>query len=133
LDDAVTRALVGNHAFSLQVFGGLAAVLGLAIAARPRVQRRRLAPALAGVLASYYTATYFLIQHYQNIPEANVVGPVRGVLLTLCVVVMAVHTESMARALGRLLPRAKSLRAVALPAVSYPLHRKFRTGMTLAM
>lgn len=133
LDNAVTRAVAGNHAFSLQVFGSLLAVLGLGLALRAVVPRRRLAPALAGLLASYYTYTYFAIQEYSNVPEANVVGPLRGVLLTLCVVVLVVHWRAMAAWLGRAMARTKRLRAVALPAMSYPLHRKFRTGMTLAM
>ncbi|MHB1261701.1 MAG: ABC transporter permease [Thermoplasmatota archaeon] len=133
LDNAITRAVAGNYAFSLQVFGSLVAVLGLAFALRADVPRRRLAPALAGLLATYYTYTYFAIQEYSNISEANVVGPVRGVLLTLCVVVLAVHWKAAAALLGRAMARSKRLRAVALPAMSYPLHRKFRTGMTLAM
>lgn len=133
LDNAVTRAVAGNHAFSLQVFGSLAMVSGLGLALRADVPRRRLAPALAGLLAAYYTYTYFAIQEYANIPEANVVGPVRGVLLTLCVVVLAVHWKAAAALLGRAMARSRRLRAVALPAMSYPLHRKFRTGMTLAM
>ncbi|MEA3135938.1 MAG: putative transport system permease protein, partial [Thermoplasmata archaeon] len=133
LDDAVTRAVAGNYAFSLQVFGSLLAVLGLGLGLRADVPRRRLAPSLAGLLAAYYTYSYFAIQEYTNIPEANVVGPLRGVLLTLCVVVLVVHWNALAATLGRLMARTKRLRAVALPAMSYPLHRKFRTGMTLAM
>lgn len=133
LDGAATHALVGNHAFSLIVFGGLAVALGLLLALRPVLRRRRLLPLVAGLLASYYTLTYFLITRYPNIAEANVVGPIRGVLLTLCVVVLVIHADRPMRAFARLLARARSLRAVALPAMSYPLHRKFRTGMTLAM
>jgi putative ABC transport system permease protein len=133
LGNEVTRAIAGDYAFSLEVFGGLLAAVGLALLLRPFLPRRRLMPALAAVLGAYYTATYFIIRRYANPPEANVVGPVRGVLLTLCVVVLAVHWESAARLLGRTLARARRLRAIAIPAVSYPLHRKFRTGMTLAM
>jgi len=133
LGNAVTRAVAGNYAFSLEVFGALAAALGLGMLLRPYLPRRRLAPAIASLLGAYYTASYFTIRHYTNPTEANVVGPIRGVLLTLCVVVLAVHWESASRALGRALARAKRLRAIAIPAVSYPLHRKFRTGMTLAM
>lgn len=133
LDDAVSHAVTGDYAFSFVVFGSLAAVLGLGIALRPRVQRRRLAPALAGLLGAFYTVSYFVISEYTNLEEANVVGPIRGVLLTLCVVVLAVHWEAGARVLGRALAKTRSLRAVAMPAMSYPLHRKFRTGMTLAM
>ncbi|HUR25706.1 MAG TPA: FtsX-like permease family protein [Candidatus Thermoplasmatota archaeon] len=133
LGNAVTRAVAGDHAFSLQVFGSLLAVIGLGLALRADVPRRRLAPSLAGLLAIYYTYTYFAIQEYSNPSEANVVGPVRGVLLTLCVVVLVVHWNAMAAWLGRTMARTRRLRAVALPAMSYPLHRKFRTGMTLAM
>ncbi|HLF15950.1 MAG TPA: FtsX-like permease family protein, partial [Candidatus Thermoplasmatota archaeon] len=84
-------------------------------------------------LALYYASTYFLITKYENIPEANVVGPVRGVLFTLCVVVLVAHADRLARLLGRALSRLRRLRAIAVPAMSYPLHKKFRTGMTLAM
>ncbi|MEK6976316.1 MAG: FtsX-like permease family protein [Candidatus Thermoplasmatota archaeon] len=132
-DGALSEALVGNHAFSLIVFGALAADVGLLVALRAVVPRRRLLPALAGLLAAFYTGTYFLITDYQNIAEANVVGPIRGVILTLCVVVMVIHADRPMRAFARLLSRSKRMRAVALPAMSYPLHRKFRTGMTLAM
>jgi putative ABC transport system permease protein len=133
LDNSVSRALVGNHAFSLIVFGSLGMAVGLLLALRPVVQRRRLVPSLAAALAAFYTFTYFFISEYRNIPEANLVGPIRGVLLTLCVVILAVHWEAGARILGRLLAKTRRMRAVALPAMSYPLHRKFRTGMTLAM
>lgn len=133
LDNAVTRAVAGNHAFSLIVFGGLAIALGTLLALRAVVPRRVLLPSVAGALAAFYTASYFLITKYDNISEANVVGPIRGVLLTLCVVVVAIHADRPMRAFARLLARGKRLRAVALPAMSYPLHRKFRTGMTLAM
>lgn len=133
LDNAVTRALVGNHAFSLLVFGALAVAIGALVALRAVVARRRLLPLVAGSLAAFYTGTYFLITKYANIGEANIVGPIRGVLLTLCVVVLVIHADRPMRAFARMLARAKRLRAVALPAMSYPLHRKFRTGMTLAM
>jgi putative ABC transport system permease protein len=132
-DDAVTRAAFGDHSFSLLVFGGLALAVGAGLALKALVPRRRLLPLAAGALAAYYTASYFLIEQYTNVPEANVVGPVRGVLLTLCVVVLVVHWPAAARFVGRTLARTRRLRAVAIPAVSYPLHRKFRTGMTLAM
>ncbi len=130
---APTEAITAGYGFSFQVFGALLAVLGIGFLLRPWVVRRRLAPSLAGLLASYYTLTYFLITKYENISEANVVGPIRGVLLTLCVVVLVTHFDRATRLLGRLLAKTTSLRAVAMPAVSYPLHKKFRTGMTLAM
>lgn len=133
LDNVVTRALVGNHAFSLIVFGALTVAIGVLVALRPLVPRRILMPCVAGALSAFYTLTYFLITEYKNISEANIVGPIRGVLLTLGVVVVVIHADRPMRAFARLLARSKRLRAVALPAMSYPLHRKFRTGMTLAM
>lgn len=133
LDNAVTRAVFGNHSFSLLVFGALAVAVGIGLALKAMVQRRRLLPAVAGALAAYYTASYFLITEYPNRAEVNVVGPIRGVILTLCVVILVVHWEGFARSVGRAMAKARRLRAVAIPAMSYPLHRKFRTGMTLAM
>jgi putative ABC transport system permease protein len=126
-------ALAADYRFTLVVAGPLLITLALGIALRPLLPRRRLFPALAALLALYYTLTYFLITQYDNRQEANVLGPIRGVLLTLCVVVLVVHFERGTRALAALLARVPRLRPLAIPAVSYPLHRKFRTGMTLAM
>ncbi|MES2153598.1 MAG: FtsX-like permease family protein [bacterium] len=129
----LTDAVVPQYRFSLEVGGPFIAALGLLLFLAPRWPRRRSAPLLAATLGTYYAATYFAIGRYHNPTEANLVGPIRGVLLTLCVVVLVVHWDAGTRALGRVLARLRPLRAVALPAVSYPIHRKFRTGMTLAM
>jgi putative ABC transport system permease protein len=125
--------VVPGYRFTLQVFGPLTLVVGLGLALRPFARRTVLLPGLAALLAGYYTASYFLIGRYENPPEAQVVGPLRGVILTLCVVLLVVHFEALPRSLARLLERIRGLRAIAIPAMSYPLHRKFRTGMTLAM
>ncbi len=119
--------------FSLIVFAPLLMALGLRMALATRLRRRVLDPALAGLLAVYYVATIFLIGTFDNVREANVVGPIRGVLLTLAVVVVLSHWEAGPRWMGRVLQRARGLRAVALPSVAYPQHKRFRTGMTLAM
>jgi putative ABC transport system permease protein len=119
--------------FTMQIFGALIVVLGLGMALRRRIGRKRLYPRLAGILTAYYAFTYFLISEFDDLNEANLVGPMRGVILTLSVVVIVIHWEALPRMLGRLLAKAKRLRAVALPAVSYPQHKRFRTGMTLAM
>lgn len=125
--------LVADFRFTLEVLGPTLAGVGAGLALRPRLPRRRLLPLVALALALYYIATYFAIGKYENREETNIVGPVRGVLLTMCVVVLVVHWERATRALGRALGRLPRLRAVAVPAMSYPLHKKFRTGMTLAM
>ncbi|MGB1697960.1 MAG: ABC transporter permease, partial [Thermoplasmatota archaeon] len=122
-----------DYKFSMQVFGAVGIVLGLALALRRYVTKKRLYPLLSAALFAYYTVTYFIIGDYDNIQEANIVGPIRGVILTLAVVVILSYFEWGPRALGGLLARLKSMRAVALPAVSYPQHKRFRTGMTLAM
>ncbi|HEX2065788.1 MAG TPA: FtsX-like permease family protein, partial [Candidatus Thermoplasmatota archaeon] len=126
-------APAADHRFTLLVLGPLLLTLGLGVALRPVLPRRRLYPGLAALLALHYTATYFLITQYDNREEANLLGPIRGVLLTLCVVVLVVHFERGTRAVASLLARVPRLRPLATPAASYPLHRKFRTGMTLAM
>ncbi len=133
IPNPVTAAFFADYRFTLRVFGPLVAVLGLGLALRPLAKRTTLLPSLAGLLAAYYTASYFLIGRYENPTETQIVGPLRGVLLTLCVVVLLVHFEALPRSIARLLERIKGLRAIAIPAMSYPLHRKFRTGMTLAM
>ncbi len=133
LANPLTDGVIPQYHFTLEVIGPFLCALGLFVLLRPTQPRRRLAPILAALLGTYYTVTYFAIGRYHNPTEANLVGPIRGVLLTLCVVVLVVHFERATRGLGRLMARVRPLRAVALPAVSYPLHKKFRTGMTLAM
>jgi len=119
--------------FSLQVFGPLVLVLGLGAALRRYLPRRRIDPFLAALLGAYYAATFFLITEFEDLEEANLVGPIRGVLMTLCIVVLVTYWEWGPRTAGRALARMKRLRAVAKPAMNYPQHKKFRTGMTLAM
>jgi putative ABC transport system permease protein len=133
LPNPVVRALLPEYALSLQMAGPLVLALGLGVALRPFVRRHLLVPLLAGALGLYYTATYFLITRYDNATEANLVGPLRGLVLTLCVVVLVVHWERAIRWLAAGVARLPGMRAVAVPAMAYPLHRKFRTGMTLAM
>lgn len=125
--------LIPDYRLSLRVFGPLVAAIGSFVLLRPFVKRRVLAPVVAGALAVYYAMQYFTSGRYENQVEGNIVGPIRGVMLTLCVVLLVVHWESATRSVGRMLARLKPFRAVALPAVSYPMHKKFRTGMTLAM
>ncbi len=122
-----------TYEFSLQIFGPLALIIGAALALRPVARRRVLYPSLAATLFFYYTLTYFVITKYTNVTEANIVGPIRGVIMTLCVVVVMSYFEAGPRAIGRIMGRFRRWRAVALPAVSYPQHKRFRTGMTLAM
>jgi putative ABC transport system permease protein len=129
----VTDLLFPDFHFTLQVIGPFLATLGFGFVLRTRLRRRIMYPLLASALAFYYTTTYFTIGHYANQDEAQLVGPFRGVLLTLCVVVLVVHFERGTRFVGRTLARLRPLRAIAAPAVSYPLHKKFRTGMTLSM
>lgn len=122
-----------EYKFSIQVFGAVGIALGLALALRRYTLKRRLYPLLSAALFGYYTLTYFLIGDYQNIEEANIVGPIRGVILTLAVVVILSYFEWGPKTMGRLVSRLKSMRAIGLPAFSYPQHKRFRTGMTLAM
>jgi putative ABC transport system permease protein len=128
-----TRELFQDHRFALQVAGPLVAALGLGLLLRPWTRRHLLVPLLAAAMALYYAVTFFVVTEFENRTEANVVGPIRGVLLTLAVVILAVHFERGLRFVGEGLGRLRGLRALALPALSYPLHRKFRTGMTVAM
>jgi putative ABC transport system permease protein len=121
-----------TRSFSVQVVGPTLLALGLALLLRRRHRRQHVYPPLAVVLFGYLTATLFLIERYDT-TEGNIFGPVRAVIMALCIVVLAVYTEAPTRLLGWLALRVRALRAVAIPATSYPLHKKFRTWMTLAM
>ncbi|MGB1585649.1 MAG: FtsX-like permease family protein [Thermoplasmatota archaeon] len=119
--------------FSLQVFGPLLIAAGVMLLLRPYLRRKPVDMTMAALLASYYVATIYAITKYDNIEEVNVVGPLRAVILTLCIVVLASYWQTGPRLVGRLMARFKRLRAIALPAMAYPQHKRFRTGMTLGM
>lgn len=117
-----------------KVFGPVVIALGLGLILRKWIKRGVLYPSVAGGLAIFgLIPTYFLIEEYTNLSEANIVGPIRGVLLTLCAVVVFVSWEKGPRLAANLVRGIKPLRPVATPAFSYPQHKRFRTGMTLAM
>ena len=119
--------------FSMRIFGPLLMAAGIMLVLRPYLRRKPVDMTVASLLAGYYVATIYLIRQYDNIEETNIVGPLRAVALTLCIVVVASYWQGGPRMLGRLLARFKRLRAIAKPAVAYPQHKRFRTGMTLGM
>ncbi len=118
---------------SLLIFGPVGVAIGIALPLRNRWRRVVVDTSAAGALAVYFIVTMFTITSFPDVREANIVGPIRGVLLTLSVVLVATYWRWGPRTLGRLLARIPRLRAVAVPAMSYPQHKRFRTGMTLAM
>ncbi|HET6399054.1 MAG TPA: FtsX-like permease family protein, partial [Candidatus Thermoplasmatota archaeon] len=124
---------LGGFPLSLRVFGPLAVAVGLALLLHATLTRRRLYVLLAAALGLVYLASLFATERGEQGTEANIVGPLRGVLLTFCLVVLAVHWDWAARQAGALLARVRAVRPIARAAVAYPLHRKLRTGMTLAM
>lgn len=129
---AGTYYAIAANSFTWQLLGPTFLAVGLGFALRFALHKRHVYPTLALLLFGYLTSTLFLIE----VPEttaSEVMGPVRAVIMTLCIVTAVVYTEPFARFLGRLVSHVKPLRPVALPAVSYPLHKKFRTGLTLAM
>lgn len=129
---AGTVFAVAANSFTWQLVGPTLLALGIAFLFRFVGTGRRIYPLVAVALFAYLTATLFLIAE-PDTTEAEVMGPIRAVVMTLSIVVAVVYTEPFARALGRVASHIKPLRAVALPALSYPLHKKVRTGLTLAM
>jgi putative ABC transport system permease protein len=123
---------VAENSFSWQLLGPTFLAIGLAVVLRRYARKERVFPFVAFLLFVYLTGTLFLIDD-PDTREADVFGPIRAVIMTLCVVVMIVYVERFARALGALFAKIPALRPISVPAVSYPLHKKFRTGMTLAM
>ncbi|HLE47221.1 MAG TPA: FtsX-like permease family protein, partial [Candidatus Thermoplasmatota archaeon] len=121
-----------TNSFTWQLVGPTLLAIGLALLLRRFVSKNIAYPYAALGLFTYLVATLFTIDAPET-READVIGPIRSVVMTLCLVVFVVHTERLTRALGRLASHLKPLRPVALPAMAYPLHKKFRTGMTLAM
>ncbi len=118
--------------FPASVMGPTFLVLGIGLLLRRRHARRRVYPPLALLLFTYLAVSVFYEHTYETFQD-NAFDPIRAVIMGLCLVVIVVYSESAARGLGSLLARIPGLRAVAKPATSYPLHRRFRTGMTLSM
>ncbi len=118
--------------FATQVTGPILLAVGLGLALRRHFTRRAVYPLVAAGLLAYLTATNFFIDEYDQ-TTGNYFGPVRAIAMAACLAVMLLYNEKGTRAAAWLLARIKPFRAVALPATAYPLHKKFRTGMTLLM
>jgi putative ABC transport system permease protein len=123
--------LVANS-FAGQVLGPLMLAVGLAVGLRRHFPRRVVYPAVSLLLFVYYTVTLFLITEYDQ-ETGNIFGPLRAIAMAGCVVVVVLYSERATRGAAWVLGRFKALRPVAIPATAYPLHKKFRTGMTLLM
>lgn len=126
--------LLGSLAgsFTGLIVGPLFIALGLGALLRRRIERKRVYPWLAAALFAFYTATLFLVTEYDT-AERQIMDAVRDLLMAVCVVVIIVYSERFMRFIGRAAGRIRGLRAIALTATSYPLHRKVRTGLTLSM
>ncbi|MBI2078902.1 MAG: FtsX-like permease family protein [Euryarchaeota archaeon] len=127
-----TLFALATNSFTWQLLGPTALAIGLALILRRFISKNTTYPLVSLGLFAYLVATLFAIEDPQT-READVIGPIRSVVMTLCVVVFVVYSERFTRLLGRLASYLRPLRPVALVAISYPLHKKFRTGMTLAM
>jgi putative ABC transport system permease protein len=132
LGAALTAYAFLADSFAWQVLAPGALALGLAWLLRRHHPRGLVYPPIAIALFAYLTLTLFLIKRYDSV-EGNVFGPIRAVFMALSIVVVVVYTEIPTRPLGRLFLRWRRLQSVALPATSYPLHKKFRAFLTLAM
>jgi putative ABC transport system permease protein len=129
---AGTAYALATDSFSYQVVGPTLLAIGLALLLRRRIARKIVYPVVAAALLAYLTTTLFLITEYDR-ESGNIFGPVRAIIMALCLGVIVLYNEALTKGLASLLGRMKSLRAVARTAMSYPLHKKFRTGITLTM
>lgn len=115
-----------------QILGPGLAAIGVATILRRVARRKTIYPPVALALLLYYVFHIFEAQRYETFEE-NVMGPVRSILMAICLVVILVYSEGLARGVGWVLQRVPPFRSLAHVATSYPLQRKFRTGLTLTM
>jgi putative ABC transport system permease protein len=109
------------------------ALFGIAFVIRG-VASARIAFSVAGVgIIAYtlYSITSFFMGTDENIQYLFVVS---GVFLVLAAVMIVMfNSPTVVRAISGSIGRTRSMRPIVKTAISHPLNKKFRTGMTVAM
>lgn len=126
-------ATTGQAAFALSVAAPPLLILGLARFAAPRPVPTRIAFPVAGLLMALAASASIFLQRASDDALGRVLSLLRGVVIALGLVLALVHSPGFERMLDRALGRIKPLKPVARLAVRYPLRRRGRTGLTVAM
>ncbi|HWG89827.1 MAG TPA: FtsX-like permease family protein, partial [Candidatus Thermoplasmatota archaeon] len=118
--------------YALKVYAPAVGLLGLGAFLSRWVPRRLVYPVTGALVAAFVGWTLFGIAQAED-TTSQVLGILRGVVLVLAVVLIVIYVPQLPLLLKRLLTRLKPFRAIAAPAVAYPLEKKTRTGLTVSM
>ncbi len=129
---AGTVAGVGTGSLPLLVLAPCVGLIGLAMVLSRWFDRTRVYPLAGLVTAAYCTWTIFALPTDDAL-SSQLMGPARGVIIVIAVVLIVVHLPAVVRATERLLLRWRALAPSVRPGVAYPLEKKARTGLTIAM
>lgn len=130
----VTGALYGflEDVFVARVLAPCVALLGAGMVAARWAPQRWAYPLAGGGVALYAGWSIFRLGNPEGLVN-RVMGPVRGVLIVLAVVLILIHLPQLVRVTAALLLRVRPLVPAVRPGVAYPLGKKTRTGLTVTM
>lgn len=80
-----------------------------------------------------YTLLSYLLFAQADTLESDLATVLRGLVLVIAGTVALVHVDAAPRGVAWLLGRSRRMAAMATVGTTYPLHRRFRTGLTLSM
>ena len=123
--------LVSEH-FVSRVLGPCVALFGAGLVAARWLPRRVAYPLAGAGVASYALWSIFNLGNPDGLMN-RLMGPVRGVIIVLAVVLILVHLPQLARGTAALLLRVRALVPAVRPGIAYPLEKKTRTGLTITM
>ncbi len=116
----------------LKIMGPVLATLGFAVILTRWLKGRHVYPIAGGGIGVYSALTLFIFDTPDELVD-QLMGPVRGMILVIASALIIVHVPWVMRAARALLLKLKTLRAAARPGIAYPLQKKMRTGLTIAM
>ncbi|MBI4393167.1 MAG: FtsX-like permease family protein [Euryarchaeota archaeon] len=128
----VTVYGVVANAFSSKVIGPPVALFGLLLSAGRFTADKRAVPLMAAAIFAYTLWTVFSVPPAGGV-EGIAMGPARGLVLVLSATALIVSGRTPLEALARPLLRSRRDLPVVRVASSYPLQKRFRTGLTVAM
>lgn len=118
--------------FAGKVLAPSLALFGAGLAASRFLPRRVAYPAAGVAVAGYALWSIFNLGNPAGIVN-RLMGPLRGVLIVLAVVLILIHIPQLVRWTAAALLRIRPLVAAVRPGVAYPLQKKTRTGLTITM
>lgn len=107
-------------------------LIGLAMVLTRWFEQRIVYPVAGAVTAAYCTWTIFGLPNPEGLVN-QMMGPARGVIIVIAVVLIIVHIPQVVTLSKALLMRFRALVPAVKPGISYPLEKKVRTGLTIAM